>query len=376
MKAWNPSHITFCRMRTQSVWMAICVLLLPYVRSEALAAPPSRAETGKVSEYFVFSDAGPLNTAYVSKPWTESESSDVQANLDDILLHDPGLIELASSGGKIRLFRMSRIPFQADGPGARRILAIASQTELYISDQFFEQKPRLRILIHELAHLADAGGHIAYSLQWVKFALPPVENVRALLSKGIAPEHIDAWLRAYRILPGFDSCRNLKEALADDYAALILGEAYPMEISAASRLIRATKRDKSFECYFQQGLASLAKGEFHDAVLKFSLARDIDTTAPLCHLYLARSYFGLRDFESSREECKIALRRFDEVGVPAEESDKRNTVHLFAVALMNLGQYGEARDFLQNVLSSESYRNLRAKANDELEYCVRKLGMH
>jgi tetratricopeptide (TPR) repeat protein len=360
----SPLFYAFCLLCPLSLLYSIAGV-------QAFAESSNRSqETKNSTDYFTFQMTAADCKLGSTKIWSYSERLKVITLLDKVYSQSPSLFRLSTP---IKPLRLIRISSYSDNTLIAPALAVSRAGEICFTDSFFHSSMQLLCLAHELVHTADEGGQFVYSKTWVDFANPIISEIRNEL------KHMDR-NNDYLIFnkkihddqkwPGIYSTSSLQEGLADYYAFSLEDPSFACNerfLIVGGQLSNPSAEALDWNKSFAEGLSAFDQKEIDVAISAFALCTTINPEIPTPHIFLARCYLWKGDRTACIAHCQSALKRFDQLGVPAGDPKKFPTLKLLANTLQLDKKYKESESIVDEALSAfpADKGTLRLRANYE-----------
>lgn len=292
------------------------------------------------------------------KPWALEEVNEIRPLLVDILRKYPGLFELAASNGKVKIYRCL-VP-----PGDSKFaIAVSSLDSLFLPNAFFHESRRkkYKYLVHEMVHLADWGGRLAYSNEWVSFANPVASKMRLQLKLG----DFNTWNQLYesvtkeeRSWPSIYGSTNLREALAEFFAEFAANERFPEGVRPsydkfAQKLIQPSEQDIQWSKHFKQAMVLVMEKNHLSAIQELEQCISIDPAAPYPYHFLIMEADKSENWTKYSIAAKEGLKVYQSAGVPINEGGRASVTMNCARVTAQCGRLGEAINLLDTILDAD-----------------------
>lgn len=328
-----------------------------------------RAMTGNLSNYFQFVDDDESVKKGLEcrlKPWTNQEKADVVRILDCVIHRAPGIVRRTTSGGPIKLCRVSTFKgstvFGESNSALEESAPLAAAHEstmsIALSDRFFRCDQQGHGFVHELVHLADLGGRTAFSKEWAAFALPEITKIRKktrLMSyKQMA--NYQKELRSGGQWPSLYASVNLREALAEYLGEYVIGTGFVATPEFVQKVgvpfLNPSKDEIDWLSNFRTAMLAMGAHEYTEAVSKFQNSIKVAPWCPMPYLYTAHCMVhGDKDYTLADNMIGKAISCFDAAGIPALEPDTKLLVPLRAAVLAEKHDYNAAVRLLDQLLT-------------------------
>jgi len=354
-----PSPVNDCVSRpTSSVNLGDLIATRAVTENASNDVAGQKPVTLHIDNYIGFASAPKkvklLDGKYPCKPWTNSEVQEIREIGDRVYRFGPGLFKLAATTGKISLWRVAKVPLNSPVLLSSYADAITENDNIYISDAFFAGNYRFREFVHELVHAADFGYHLTYSKEWVSFAQPIISKLK--LRQEMTPHSryydLEQLIRTQNIWPSLSGCQNLKEALAEYFAAFAENSKFCTQESfrngIAQRLICPVEADLLWSKRCRLGAFAFDKQDYAKALAEFSKAVALDPLAPLPHIFIARIHFHQFDDQKCLDESDVASECFKKAGVLPTDPTYHTLKLLRSSVLERLGRHEDAKKELED----------------------------
>jgi tetratricopeptide (TPR) repeat protein len=318
----------------------------------------------KVAEHFAFRDDFPefgpqLQTTPVLKPWNKWEKTHIQMILEGILDRAPGLVMLACAGEKISFYRIAVYKSHSYENGTA--LAVAGPNGIYVTDaSFLSHTSIIETIAHELTHLADRSDRLAYSREFLGFALP---KIKALKEQKEKPSEWHSYATDPPAWPMRHTANKMVEVFAEYVSIQYCFQNLPHDQAVDSllynKLFYPSKEDIEFAQTYRIGLRALIAHDLPTALHSLKECVDRDPNCLNAAVELLRAKMLLHtDLKGCLNLCKELERNFAATNLTADD----NLYHFFLVGDADVSarsqHYSRAIQLFDKVLASTPHDQL------------------
>lgn len=280
----------------------------------------------KVAEHFDFRDDYPefgpqLQTTPVLKPWNKWEKTHIQMILESLLDRAPGLVKLACAGEKISFYRISVYKSRSFDHGTA--LAVAGPNGIYVTDaSFLSHASIIETIAHELTHLADRSDRLAYSREFLAFAVP---KIKALKEHKEKPREFPSYITDPPAWPSAHTANKMVEVFAEYVSIQYCFQNLPHDHAADSllynKLFYPSKEDIAFAQTYRTGLRALIAHDFPTALHSFEecVTREPDCLNATIELLRAKMLMHT-DLKGCSNLCKELEKKFATTNLTADDN--------------------------------------------------------
>lgn len=265
-----------------------------------------------IDRYFRFEDrlGERCGNQYLDfKGWTEPERQKLKSHLSLLLLRAPNFFSKAAGSCRVILLRKTsthEVSIDPSLPGSTDTLASTDCNEIVFSDRFFALKTsdQLRIILHELTHVADVGDLHSYSQDWLR------EMYGSRKSKATENERLHK--------------PDAAEALAESVASYVLDSGLlrhqEMERIMFSRLCHPTQDEVSFCKSFQEGMLALRQHKYEIAIARFRSCSKLLPDTPMPHAFLAYTFLKIGNLAAAFDSSVRAEQCVESLSIPLRDN--------------------------------------------------------
>ena len=312
----------------------------------------------RVAEHFDFRDdfpefGPPLRTTPVLKPWNKWEKTHIQMVLEGILDRAPGLVNLACAGEKISFYRIS--VYKSHNHNLGTALAVAGPNGIYVADAtFLSHTSIIETIAHEITHLADRSERLAYSREFLSFAVP---KVKALKTQNPKPRELLSYATDPPEWPEAQTANKMCEVFAEyvsiQYCFRNLPHDQVLDSLLYHRLFYPSKEDIAFAQEYRTGMRALIAHDPRSALHSFEECVALDPDCINAKIELLRAKMLLHiDLRGCLNICKDLEKKFEGTNLSADEDLRRFFWVGNADVLTKLHQYSRAMKLYDQLLTA------------------------
>lgn len=361
------------RVESKSINFIFLFAILSFV---TFFVPVTASDTGLIiGDYVSFADPASIEPRYIKygpKQWKAEERSETLVVMARLLREHGGLFNLATRSHKINLFRVNSIKNQESvNRQPFRVVIQTADTNMFLTDRFFESDRKSLQLLHELVHAADSGGLVAYSKEWVVFIANTSNRAKELAEKlNTSESNLEYICNQLLICPNLFCLKSQEESLAYFFTEISSGKQFKLPPVVLSKLTNPSAVDLEWRMHFSNGLDKLDR--FHDpasALSEFLKVEELEPTSPLSAVNIGRCYAKLEQPQKSANAYRKAIDRFTSIGCSLNDPELVLAKYRLSLELIKLGELKEAQLLLLEFLPNASNEGLRDYALIQLEKC-------
>lgn len=359
--------------------LSMTIAIVFYVGNFCLNCKDCRAEDASigVEDYISFASPGEIRSRYQKygpKEWKDEERLQLKSVVRELLAEHRGLFQLATSSEKIRLFRVGAIVDQEScNSSPYNVVLRTHDTEILVTDTYFSSPEMAKnAILHELVHVADSGGFLAYSKEFILFVANAVNGERAL-EQMVSPAESERISAQLRISPNLFCLRNQNEALAYFFVDVVDGKNYQIPSIVLQSLRKPTAFSLSKRKHFSCGISKLERAQDTEgAISEFLQVEMMDPITPAPAINLGRCFSKLGKTKQSVDSYKRAIKKFCATGCSSLEPELVLTKYRLSLELIKLGAFTEAKQLLEEFIPQAPNVPLRNFAQSKLDLCNSK----
>jgi tetratricopeptide (TPR) repeat protein len=215
---------------------------------------------------------------FTGQPWRAEEKEEIIGYLKTIQEKAPGLLRRATIYRPLKLYRQNTMGKFIISPNLR------AENAIVFTDLFFQDPRELKVVVHEIAHLADSSLKVANSKEWVNLVRPRIEKVKERLRKEGLTLIEAIWVKQVNRedvahaegLPSLYAASDEMEALSEYVASIVTVEsvAIPPSVKAfvVSKMLSPSVKPNESTRAFHEGRSSLVLGRPDKALAAFDRA--------------------------------------------------------------------------------------------------------